>query len=129
MAIKDLESLLKNMNPILSDKTYFICFSKNPSEELVSKSLGVFKEKEGTTLILEEKHLQQGLKKSGPHALITLNVYSDLSAVGFLSKITSKLAENAVSVNAISAYHHDHIFVPKESANKAVQLLKKLQQA
>ena len=55
--------------------------------------------------------------------------FSDLSAVGFLSKITSKLAENAVSVNAISAYHHDHIFVPKESANKAVQLLKKLQQA
>jgi hypothetical protein len=128
MVISDISTLLKKMEPVLSEKTYFICSTENPTQDLLSKSLGVFKENEGITLILEQKDIPQTpLKKSPPQALITLNVYSDLAAVGFLAAITSKLAENGISVNAISAYYHDHLFVPKEFGEKAVEILKTLQ--
>lgn len=66
------------------------------------------------------------LPYSGSWRLITLNVHSDLAAVGFLAKITDRLAKAAISVNAVSAYYHDHLFVPLERSDEAMEILKKL---
>ena len=46
---------------------------------------------------------------------------------GFLAKITEKLAGAKISVNAVSAYYHDHLFVSKEKAGLAMKKLKELQ--
>lgn len=127
MGITDLKTLLRSMSPALSDKTYFICSTKQPDPGLLLKSLGSFKEKEGLTLILEEKDVPSGIVKSSPQSLITFTVNSDLTAVGFLAAISRTLADAGISINAISAYYHDHVFVPKESAGKALNLLKQLQ--
>ncbi|HUI76634.1 MAG TPA: ACT domain-containing protein [Bryobacteraceae bacterium] len=50
-------------------------------------------------------------------------------AVGLLARITAQLAEHGISVNAVSAYYHDHLFIPEDRAEEAVGLLKELQQA
>jgi hypothetical protein len=55
--------------------------------------------------------------------MITLTVQSSLEAVGFLAAITTKLATHGISVNAISAYYHDHLFVPADKAEIAMRLL------
>ena len=55
--------------------------------------------------------------------LITLSVHSSLDAVGFLAAITSKLAEHSISVNPVSAYYHDHLFVPAAQAEEVMELL------
>ena len=55
--------------------------------------------------------------------MITLTVHSSLEAVGFLAVITRKLAQHSISVNAVSAYHHDHLFVPVACAEEAMILL------
>jgi hypothetical protein len=46
-----------------------------------------------------------------------------LSLVGFLSVVSSLLAENGVSIYALSTYLRDHILVKKEDAAKATELL------
>jgi hypothetical protein len=65
----------------------------------------------------------------GPFALISLEVNSDLMAVGFLAKITDELAKKGISVNAFSAYHHDHLFVPFEKKDEVMGILAKLSKA
>ena len=126
MGITDLSILLKSMQPVLSGKTYYFCSTKKPDPALLSKSLGHFVEKEGVTLILEEKDVPAGIVKSNPHAFITLNVNSDLQAVGFLAALAPHLAKAGISINVVSAYYHDHLFVPKERGPEALKILKGL---
>ncbi len=93
--------------------------------------MDIFREEEGLSVVFSDEILDELKELSeadpiGPFALITLNVYSDLMAVGFLAKITDALAKEEISVNAFSAYHHDHLFVPYEKREKALEILKKL---
>ena len=37
--------------------------------------------------------------------------------------ITAKLAEAGISMNAVSAYYHDHLFVPADKAKSVMKLL------
>ena len=52
--------------------------------------------------------------------MITLSVHSSLDAVGFLAAITNKLAAAAISFNPVSAYYHDHLFIPANRAEQAM---------
>ena len=131
MAISDLNKLLKEMKPELRGE--FLLCSMPPellTNDLIAGAMGVFKEREGITLIIPESSrpgLPQYAKASAPHVLITLNVQSDLEAVGFLAAITNALAKEGISVNAVSAFYHDHLFVPKEKAERAIEILRELQ--
>jgi hypothetical protein len=55
--------------------------------------------------------------------MITLRVYSSLNAVGFLAAVTSRLAAHGVSVQPVSAFYHDYLFVPADRALEAIQIL------
>lgn len=115
------------MRPKLSNRKYVFCnISKDNSslEPLLS-----FKEDEGTTLILEKENADNNsLHYSGIWAKITLTVHSDLKAVGFLAAIVPKLAEKGITVNIISAYYHDHLFVPYDKAEEAMRILENISQ-
>jgi len=126
--IKNLNKLLKEMKPELANKEYVFCtLPEDKFSRLQLNSLLVYKEKEGFTVIIERKIADaNSLPYYNVWKLITLTVQSDLSVVGFLAKITDKFAKAGVSVNVVSAYYHDHLFVPKEKADKAIEVLKKL---
>ena len=40
-----------------------------------------------------------------------------------LAAITAKLAAGGISVNPVSAFYHDHLFVPADKAEMAMNLL------
>ena len=61
--------------------------------------------------------------------MITLAVHSSLEAIGFLAAITAQLADAGISVNAVSAFYHDHLFVPEHRASEALQLLQNMHDA
>ncbi len=65
-------------------------------------------------------------KVEGPYTLITFDIALDLSLVGYLSVVSSLLAENGVSIYALSTYLRDHILVKKEDSEKAVEALTRL---
>jgi len=94
----------------------------------------IFREKEGLSIVFSEEIKEEmgeltEKKIIGPFALITMNVYSDLMAVGFLAKITEALAKEKISMNAFSAYHHDHLLVPYDRKDDAMKALEKLQKS
>lgn len=129
-AIKDLGKLLCGLKPELVKGEYVFCtVSEKQLRELESTPRLIFREKEGVTVVLERKAAEKnGLRYSGKWAMITLAVHSDLEAVGLLAAVTKALAERGISVNAVSAYYHDHLFVPRNAAEKALKLLRFLSQ-
>jgi len=58
--------------------------------------------------------------------MITLTNHSRLNADGFLVIITRELAQHDISVNPVSAYYHDYLFMPVSMEHKARHVLKKL---
>ncbi len=124
--INNLKVLLKSMKPKLVKGKYVFCrISANKFSKLNDvEPVMCFSEKEGITLILEKKDADKlELNYETIWAFITLTVHSDLNAIGFLAEITKVLAKNKISVNAVSAYYHDHLFVPYAKANKVIKLL------
>ena len=91
------------------------------------KPVHLFREREGTTLVMRREEAESaGLPHQFASRLITLTVHSSLEAVGFMAAITGRLAEAGISVNAVSAYYHDHLFVPERRADEALQLLQEM---
>lgn len=129
--IKDLDKLLKGMKPGLVSKEFvFSTISESQFNRLKLNPLLIFKETEGITVIIERKIAEKNsLPYSNVWKLITLTIHSDLSAVGFLARITDKLAKAGISVNVVSACYHDHLFVPVEKADETIEILKKLSES
>jgi len=123
----DLAALLAGMRPVLHPGTYVFA-SVPPDRPLDAlRPLAVFEEREGRTLVLrEEDAAAAGIASTYPCAWITLEVRSALEAVGFLARVTARLAAAGISCNPVSAFHHDHLFVPQARAAEAVELLEEL---
>lgn len=126
--IKDLDVLLKSMQPSLHEGEFVFCTLPENMHSLSDISpIMSFREKESVTAILGKSIAKENsLQFEAVWKLITLNVHSDLAAVGFLAKITGELAKEGISVNAVSAYYHDHLFVPVHDAGKAMEILQGL---
>jgi hypothetical protein len=117
----DLDTLLASLQPRVHPDEFVYCTAPEPLGDPVC----VFREAEGFTLILPRREAQRlGLAFTYPCRMITLTVHSSLAAVGLLARVTALLAERGISVNAVSAYYHDHLFVPVERAEEAMEALK-----
>lgn len=121
----NLQKLLAAMKPELNPGEFvFSTVSSADFMDAQNAALGWFRESEGITLILEKTTaIAAGLETAFPSRMITLTVHSSLEAVGFLAVITERLADAGISVNPISAYYHDHLFIPLEMADKAMDIL------
>lgn len=87
----------------------------------------LFKEREGTTLVITQAVAKrEGIAYEFPCRMITLNVHSALDAVGFLARITNQLAKFDLSVNPVAGFYHDHLFIPVNRAEEAMQALHEL---
>jgi uncharacterized protein len=121
----DLTVLLKSMNPMLRDGEYVFCsVCDQNSDWLKLNPICIFREDEGLTLVLRRECADDAnLPYQSVFRMITLSVHSSLEAVGFLAAITSQLAKHGISVNPISAYYHDHLFVPASRVSDVMELL------
>lgn len=135
MAIRNLGKLLEKMEPVEVEGKYFMATVEEDALMAVANYLEyvkcIYREEEGLTVVFSEEVTGEMGEMSaqevvGPFALITLSVNSDLMAVGFLAEITRALAKEGISVNAFSAYFHDHLLVPYAKREKAVEILERL---
>jgi hypothetical protein len=123
----NLQTLIKSMTPKLNEGDYVFCTVKEPGTIDVNEVVGVFKEEEAFTVIMKKSMADElGLAYSYVAAWITLTVHSSLDAVGLTAAFSTALGDNGISCNVVAAYYHDHIFVSKEDAGKAMKVLKAL---
>lgn len=121
----DLEYLLKNMQPVLEDEELVFCsLPPKQTEKYIPLCQGYYCEREGVTVIIS-RHLAdlEGLEYEYIFRRITLDVHSSLGAVGFLASVTRVLAAQGISVNVVSAFYHDHLYVQSHQAELAMETL------
>jgi hypothetical protein len=121
-----LETLLTNLRPVLHPEP-FVFVSLPPSAAVPPGVLSVFREKEGLSIILPRADANRlGISYSSVWAMITLQVHSNLAAVGLLATLLPPLAAAGISVNPVAAYYHDHLFVPWDRRSEALEMLNEL---
>lgn len=139
-----LQTLLSTLTLILHEPTYvFLTIpSSSPSQQPPNNStpsstlnlpvplsdiLLLFHEPEGITLVITQSDADsRNLAYEYPCRMITCNVHSSLEAVGFMAVLATRLAEAGMSVNPVSGFFHDHLFVPVEKAEEAVRVLERV---
>jgi hypothetical protein len=124
---KDLKALLKTMSPKLNEGDYVFCTVTTLDGINPNEIISLFKEDEGWTVILN-KALADKLNLSYSYiaAWITLTIHSSLEAVGLTAAFSTALGNEGISCNVVAAYYHDHIFVAKKDAEKAIEALTNL---
>jgi hypothetical protein len=122
-----LSALLRSMNPELNDGEYVFCTVADSKRVEGIEVVGSFREREGLTVILERNQAQQlGLDCDYVMAWITLTVYSSLATVGLTAAFASALGQAGISCNVVAGFYHDHLFVGKDDALKAMTTLRAL---
>lgn len=126
----DLAVLLRTLKPVLHPATYVWLTVPGrgtrpqiPADQIMMS----FFEPEGETLVVKREQAEAlRLEYTYPSRMITLDVHSSLEAVGFMATISTRLARGGISVNPVSGYYHDHLFVKADEAERAVGLLEEL---
>ena len=122
-----LTTLLRSMSPQLNAGEYVFCTLRDHRIPAGCEAIGSFREQEGLTLILEQRQAEQaGLAFDYIAAWITLNVHSALQAVGLTAAFASALGKAGISCNVIAGYYHDHLFVGRADAERAMDVLRQL---
>jgi len=123
---KQLDRLLKKMKPTLNEGDYVFCTRKDLKELDFNDIIFTFKEQEGITIVLQQEMADRmQLEYSFVAKWITLTVHSSLEAVGLTAAFSKALAEENISCNVVAGYFHDHIFITKQDAQKALIVLNK----
>ena len=123
----DLAKLLKDMQPELHEDEYVFCTVDSFQRAVTLNPVCVFQEQETITVILTTQ--QADLAKL-PYLLVcawvTLTVHSSLEAVGLTAAVSKALTNANIICNVVAAYYHDHIFVPVQDADRAMDVLLQL---
>lgn len=121
---KKLEVLLKAMNPKQHLGEFVFCVVENLEQLNLNEVEMTFREEEGMTVIVRKEIADKlNLKYSFVASWITLTVHSSLEAVGLTAVFSKALSEHGISCNVVAAFYHDHIFVDKRDAEKAMKIL------
>jgi hypothetical protein len=84
-------------------------------------------EDEGTTSVLSVTDAERlGARPEFVAAWLTVEVRSALDAVGLTAALATALAAENIACNVLAGYHHDHLLVPVEKADRAVAVLEAL---
>jgi hypothetical protein len=120
--VQDLNILIQTMKPRLNEGIFVYVFCNQPQD--FKTAIFTFCEREGMTYVISEEEANSlRINYTSTWAWITLDVHSDLNAVGFTAFFSKVLCEVGVSCNIIAAYHHDQIFVPFEKRHIAMDAL------
>jgi len=123
-----IDSLLRSLEPERQPGMYAFVIAPPGSDIAALRPIASFRENEGTTLIVDEaRALAAGLAVRFRAAWLVLKVASDLHDVGLTAAVAAALADAGIACNVVAAVHHDHLFVPVESADAALAALRALQ--
>jgi len=125
---RDLARLLGGLEPRLDPRPHrFVTVAAGAEPEWSRQAFARVVEPEGITLVAaEETDPALASGAAGRWARITLSVHSALDAVGLIAAVAARLAARGIAVNPIAGARHDHLLVPWERREEALEELRRL---
>ncbi len=123
----DLRTLIRSMDPVLRPGSFAVALV--PDGRAIGDVVpdATIREDEGLTVILPRGRADAlGLPYDFVAAWITLRVHSALDAVGLTAAFSAALAQAGLSCNVLAGFHHDHLLVPYERRDEAMDVLRAL---
>jgi len=122
---RDLTVLLRDMTPDRRPGRYvFTSAEAIPTE---ARPIATVVEDEGISMVLDQAEAERlGLAYDTVMAMITLRIHSALDAVGLTAAVATALAEVGISCNVVAGRVHDHLFVPIDDGDRAIEALERL---
>lgn len=124
------QELMANLNPTLCPDPWVFSLVAGGAPHLPEDDsvLPLIREEEGLTAI------RRAAPSDDPETLplfarITLQVYSDLEAVGLTAAVSGALAGQNLCANMVAGLNHDHLFVPYQRGDEALQCLRQISTA
>lgn len=119
----------KKLNLRLLKDTYGVCrLNKDdsiPSWAFDGEFFSITKTNDELSIVCLENNIPSDIKYEKFWKILKIEGPLDFSLVGILSKISSLMAENNISIFAISTYDTDYILIKKEKIDSAVNILEK----
>ena len=119
-----LNDYFKNQKVYVWKETFAIVKSKN----ILPNVFATIKDKREITVIIDQSkiNIKDAIKIRKNYKILTFGMVLPFGLVGFLAKISKALAEENISIFAISAYSTDHILIRNKDLKNAVKKLKSL---
>ena len=121
--VTDLEELIRSMRPEAREGEFVIATVEAlhvvglPAEAIIH-------EDEGPTVVMRREDADRfEIPYDFVAAWITLTVHSDLAAVGLTAAFSTALADAGISCNVLAGFHHDHLLVPADRRDDALEVL------
>jgi predicted N-acetyltransferase YhbS len=122
----NLQTLLASIHPVVRDGDYVYALWPH-GKPLDAGIEAAVREAEGLTVVLSREEADRlGLAYDFVAAWITLQVHSELEAVGLMAAVGKALTDARISCNVLAGFHHDHLLVPVADAARAVEVLAEL---
>ena len=119
-----LEDYFKNGKVYVWKETFAVVKSKRPLPD----AFAVIQDKNEVTVVIDQSKVtaQDIIEIERDWRILTFDMVLPFDLVGFLAVVASTLAEEEISIFAISAYSTDHILVNQKDLARAVKKLKTL---
>jgi uncharacterized protein len=124
----------KNLKKVIETSTLvshiekFICAKVKTISDLSGHFL-VSQDSDEITVITKKDNIDKLdliEKNEADYSLLEIKFSTTLNVVGFFAAASSSLAEEGISILAVSTYSKDYILVKEEDTEKAIQSLTKL---
>ena len=121
----DLTAMLASLEVERRPGTFTFVTGEWP--ELAAAAHATIDEAEGRTLVVpvHDAH-SAGATVAFEASWLTLTVHSALEAVGLTAAFSAALGDAGISCNVLAGYHHDHLLVPADRADEAIEVLRRL---
>jgi hypothetical protein len=125
---RDLDTLIASMDPAVREGRFVYVTVDAATAAALPAEVPVemmVREDEGVAMVLTQDDADaRGLPYEFVAGWITLRVQSALDAVGLTAAVSAKLAGHGISANVVAGYYHDHLLVPIDDVDRAVQVLR-----
>lgn len=120
----DLEVMLATLGVQRRPGVFAYIAVEVPTPGLIAAAHALVREGRLTTIVLPVEAAERaGQSTAVRFAWLTLTVQSSLDAVGLTAEVSTRLAARRIPCNVLAGYHHDHLLVPVDRVDEAIEVL------